>query len=209
MAPRWCAQCGAWAGAWSDVTGPLVYVMGPSGAGKDSVLGRARAMLSIDLPIVFAHRYITRPAEAGGENHVALSGAEFALRRAHGLFSMHWQAHGNDYGIGLEINDWRRAGLTVVVSGSREHFRKMGGVDKDTTPVVITAPAERLQERLLKRGREDAQAAEERLRRGLSEDLDVPGTVTIVNDGTLDEAAEAFVRLLARLRHPPAVRRRA
>ena len=84
------------------MTGPLVYVMGPSGAGKDSVLGRARAMLSIDLPVVFAHRYITRPVDAGGENHVALSHAEFALRRAHGLFAFHWQAHGNDYGIGLE-----------------------------------------------------------------------------------------------------------
>jgi len=191
------------------VTGPLIYIMGPSGAGKDSVLGRARAMLSIDLPVVFAHRYITRPAEAGGENHVALSEAEFALRRAHGLFAFHWQAHGNDYGIGLEIHAWRRAGLTVVVSGSREHFRKLTGVDKDTVPVLITAPAERLQERLLKRGREDAAAAADRLRRGLADDLDVPGAMTIVNDGALDEAAVAFVRLLARLRRSPAVRRRA
>jgi ribose 1,5-bisphosphokinase len=49
------------------MAGALVYVMGPSGAGKDSVLGRARAMLSTDLPIVFAHRYITRPADSGGE----------------------------------------------------------------------------------------------------------------------------------------------
>jgi ribose 1,5-bisphosphokinase len=191
------------------MAGPLIYVMGPSGAGKDSVLGRARAMLSIDLPIVFAHRYITRPAEAGGENHVALSGAEFALRRAHGLFAFHWQAHGNDYGIGLEVHAWRRAGLTVVVSGSREHFRKMNGVDKDTVPVLITAPAERLQERLVKRGREDAAAAAERLRRGMAADLDLPGMVTIVNDGALDEAAEAFVRLLARRQRSPAVRRRA
>ena len=79
---------------------------------------------SIDAPIAFAHRYITRPADAGGENHVALSRAEFALRRAHGLFAFHWQAHGNDYGIGREIQAWRAAGLTVVVSGSREHSRR-------------------------------------------------------------------------------------
>ena len=191
------------------MAGALVYVMGPSGAGKDSVLARARAMLSADLPIVFAHRYITRPANTGGENHVALSRAEFALRRTHGLFAFHWQAHGNDYGIGHEIDAWRRAGLTVVVSGSREHFRTMDGVDKDTVPVLITAPAGRLKERLLKRGREDAAAAAERLRRGLARDLDVTGAVTIVNDGALDEAADSFVRLLARLRHSPAVRRRA
>ncbi len=191
------------------MAGALVYVMGPSGAGKDSVLGRARAMLPTDLPIVFAHRYVTRPANSGGENHVALSHGEFALRRAHGLFAFHWQAHGNDYGIGLEIHAWRRAGLTVVVSGSREHFRQMGDIDKNTVPVLITAPAERLLERLRKRGREDADATAERLQRAVAQDLDLAGVITIVNDGPLDEAAEAFVRLLATLRHSPAVRRRA
>ena len=191
------------------MAGALVYVMGPSGAGKDSVLERARALLSADLPIAFAHRYITRPADTGGENHVALSRAEFALRRAHGLFAFHWHAHGNDYGIGQEIHAWRRAGLAVVVSGSREHFRTMDGIGEATVPVLITAPAERLKERLLKRGREDADAAAERLQRGVAYDLDVAGAVTITNDGALDESAEAFVRLLATLRHSPAVRRRA
>ena len=191
------------------MAGALVYVMGPSGAGKDSVLDRARALLPADLPIAFAHRYITRPADTGGENHVALSPAEFALRRAHGLFAFHWHAHGNDYGIGHEIHAWRQAGLAVVVSGSREHFRTMDGIDEATVPVLITAPAERLKERLLRRGREDAGAAAERLRRGLADDLDVAGAVTIVNDGALDEAAAAFVRLLATLRHSPDVRRRA
>ena len=188
----------------------LVYVMGPSGAGKDSVLGRARAMLSVDLPVVFAHRYITRPADSGGENHVALSPSEFALRRAHGLFAFHWQAHGNDYGIGQEIHAWRDAGITVVVSGSREHFQKMDSLDKETmVPVLITAPVERPKERLSKRGREDDAATAARLQRGAAHDFDPPGLVTIVNDGALDEAAETFVRLLATLRRSPAVRRRA
>ena len=42
-------------------TGQLIYVMGPSGAGKDSLLGYARERLA-EQPLVFAHRYITRPA---------------------------------------------------------------------------------------------------------------------------------------------------
>lgn len=191
------------------MTGPLVYVMGPSGAGKDSVMERARALLSSDQMVVFAHRYITRPAATGGENHVALSADEFASRRSHGLFAFHWQAHGNDYGIGVEIYTWRQAGLTVVVSGSREHFQKSGGIDNNTVPVMITAPAERLQERLLKRGREDAAAASERLRRGLTHDVAGSNLVTIVNDGLLDDAAQAFVRLLATLRHSRVGLRRA
>ena len=189
--------------------GPLIYVMGPSGAGKDAVMERARAMLSIDHPVAFAHRYITRPAGAGGENHVSLTRSEFAVRRAWGLFAFHWQAHGNDYGIGIEINAWREAGLAVVVSGSREHFQTLRGIDQGTVPVLITAPAERLQERLLKRGREDAAASAARLQRGTALDVAASNLVTIVNDGAVDEAADALVRLLARFRRSPAGRRRA
>jgi ribose 1,5-bisphosphokinase len=184
--------------------GPLIYVMGPSGAGKDAVMASARRMLSIDDPVAFAHRYITRPADAGGENHVCLSRGEFAQRRARGLFAFHWQAHGNDYGIGIEIDAWRAAGLAVVVSGSREHFRTLRGIDEETIPVLITAPAERLHERLLKRGREDAAASAGRLQRGAALKVAAANLVTIVNDGPIEEAAEALVRLLARFRRSPA-----
>ena len=188
---------------------PLVYVMGPSGAGKDSVLTRARALLPKDAPIVFAHRYITRPAEAGGENHVALSPAEFRTRREHGLFAFHWQAHGNEYAIGSEIHSWRRAGLTVVVSGSREHFGTLDGADPDVHPVLITAPPDRLAQRLAVRGRENVQEAAARLQRSDAYDVSDPRLFTIMNDGVLETAAETLVKFLATLRYPGAVRRRA
>ena len=188
---------------------PLIYVMGPSGAGKDSVMNLARRMLAPDAPVAFAHRYITRPAVAGGENHVALTEAEFELRRAHGLFAFHWKAHGNHYGIGREIHAWRKAGLTVVVSGSREHFLALGGIDDHTWPVLITAPAERLAERLAARGRESASATTARLARGESYDMTDPRLATILNDGALETAAQAFVSLIARLQPSSAVLRRA
>jgi ribose 1,5-bisphosphokinase len=189
--------------------GPLIYVMGPSGAGKDSVMNRARALLTGAAPVFFAHRYITRPADVGGENHVALSEAEFLLRREHGLFAFDWEAHGNRYGIGSEIETWRKAGLIVVVSGSREHFLKVNGLDADTHPVLITAPAERLAERLAARGREDSGAAAQRLGRGEAYTVDDARLVTIMNDGALETAAEAFVSLIARLQYSPDARRRA
>ena len=189
--------------------GPLVYVMGPSGAGKDSVLERARGMLSIDAPVAFAHRYITRPADVGGENHVALSRTEFALRRSRGLFAFHWHAHGNDYGIGREIVAWRAADLTVVVSGSREHYEKVAGTDPGLHPVLITAAPDKLRARLMARGRESAAAAASRLARSEAYCVEDSRLVTIVNDGMLDAAAEAFVRAIARLRHSQGARRRA
>jgi ribose 1,5-bisphosphokinase len=189
--------------------GSLVYVMGPSGAGKDSILGRARALLPPDAPVVFAHRYITRPADSGGENHIAVTRAEFAMRRAYGLFAYHWHAHGNDYAVGREIHDWRGAGLTVVVSGSRDHFVRTGGLDSQVRPVLITAPAERLRQRLAGRGRESALEAAERLERADAYEIDDPRLVTIVNDTTIDDAASSFVRLLSRLEWPDAALRRA
>ena len=189
--------------------GSLVYVMGPSGAGKDSVLGRARALLPHDAPVAFAHRYITRPDDSGGENHIALTREEFATRRAYGLFAYHWTAHGNDYAVGREIHDWRAVGLTVVVSGSRDHFLRTGGLDSLALPVLITAPAERLKERLAGRGRESAIEAAKRLQRADAYEVDDPRLLTIVNEGSLDEAACSFVRLLSRPGWPDTALRRA
>ena len=80
--------------------GRLIAVMGPSGAGKDALIAYARAK-SDPAQVIVAHRYITRPAGAGGENHVALSAAEFAARRAAGLFALAWESHGLAYGVGV------------------------------------------------------------------------------------------------------------
>ena len=187
--------------------GALVYVMGPSGAGKDSVLARARERLPADAPVVFAHRYITRRADAGGENHVALSLAEFTLRREHGLFAFHWQAHGNAYAIGVEVETWRARGLTVVVSGSREHYEQLADRDCDVLPVLVTADRATLRERLAARGREDAAATAQRLARSEALIVNDPRLVTIVNDATLDAAADAFIKVLTRPPFAPGVRR--
>lgn len=61
--------------------GRLFYVVGASGVGKDTLIRHARDALRPNAHhIVFAHRYITRPVDAGGENPIALTQAEFALR---------------------------------------------------------------------------------------------------------------------------------
>ncbi len=80
----------------------LIYLMGPSGAGKDSLLAALRA--DADRAPLVAHRYITRPADAGCENHIALSEPEFLRRRAKGLFALDWQAHQQHYAFGIEVD---------------------------------------------------------------------------------------------------------
>ncbi len=174
----------------------LIYVMGPSGAGKDAVLGYARERLDPASNVLFAHRYITRPPSAGGENHVALSDAEFAVRRAAGLFAFHWQAHDISYGIGIEIEAWRRAGFVVVVSGSREHFQTLETARQHIRGVLITAPVEILRRRLTERGRDSAASIAERLDR--ADTLATSDrTVTVIdNSGPLAAAGNQLVAFI-------------
>jgi ribose 1,5-bisphosphokinase len=174
---------------------PIVYVMGPSGAGKDSVLRYARERLD-GRPVAFAHRYITRLPTPGDENHIALSTAEFALRRAHGLFAMHWHAHGLDYGIGIEIEQWREAGCLVVVSGSREHFERQLASATGIVPVIITSDPETLAARLTARSREDGSTVQQRVARAVAPPQAHPALVTIDNSGPLERAGDSFLKLL-------------
>ena len=182
--------------------GRLVYVMGPSGSGKDSVIGFARARYS-DLPhIAFAHRYITRPAAAGGENHVELAPAEFLVRRNAGCFALSWRSHGNDYGLGREIDFWMSAGLSVVANGSRAHFANAAGRYPDLLPVLVQVDPARLSERLRVRDREDAAGRASRVAQAAGDPPRHPALEIIDNNGLLSAAGDALVALLQRLRAP-------
>lgn len=177
---------------------PIIYVMGPSGAGKDTILRRARAMLSPRDRVAFAHRYITRTSDPSRENNVELSAAEFEVRRDAGLFAFDWHAHGYSYGVGVEIEDWRDKGFTVVVSGSRAHFAGLAR-SPALVPVVITAREDALAQRLAARGQESPDAILERLRRRPEPPADV-GMTVIDNSSSPEVATADFVALL---RTPP------
>lgn len=176
--------------------GTLVYVMGASGSGKDSLMTFARQQLAHHPGICFVHRYITRPADAGGENHVALTVPEFESRVRARLFALHWQSHGLRYGIGIEVNQWLAKGMTVVVNGSREYLPQAQQAYPELLPVSIDVSTRVLQQRLLARGREDAAGIEERLQRHAElRRQPLPGRV-LNNDGPLEVGGRRLVDLL-------------
>ena len=174
----------------------LIYIMGPSGCGKDTLMGEARRVLPPEKPVAFAHRYITRPADAGGENHVSLSRAEFGLRLARGLFALCWESHGFAYGVGREIDHWLGLGLTVVHNGSREALPAALRAYPDMLPVLVTVPADELRRRLGGRGREDGAEMERRLARARMIVPEVPGLVRFDNSGPLPERGRALAGLI-------------
>ena len=177
--------------------GTLFYVIGASGAGKDSICAGARAAMSGESPVFFAHRYITRPADAGGENHVALSAEEFRTRKEMNLFAMSWESHGNHYGIGTEIDLWLERGAGVVVNGSRAYLDTAAERYPNLVPIHITVCQPVLRRRLLERGRESIEQIEKRLRRTAElSPVAHPATRVVRNDATLSEAVQQFLEVV-------------
>ena len=177
------------------MTGILICVVGPSGAGKDSVMAAARALLGDDDRVVFPRRIVTRPADAGGEDHVAVSAEKFVSLRDAGALALHWEAHGIAYGIPASIRDDLARGCAVIANISRTAIAE-ARAGFDAVVVEITADPEVLARRLAGRGRETAADIAGRLARAASVPTDADET--IVNDGELAEAAQAFAAILKR-----------
>jgi phosphonate metabolism protein PhnN/1,5-bisphosphokinase (PRPP-forming) len=171
----------------------LVLVVGPSGAGKDTLLDAARRTLAGDARFRFARRVITRPAEAGGEAHEAVTDAEFATRD----FALSWQAHGLRYGIPADIAEDLEAGRVVVANVSRGVIAK--AAERFGVRVIeITAPPEVLAARLATRGRESAADVAARLARTVALPDGVP-VETVMNDATVEAGAARFLAALNRV----------
>lgn len=181
----------------------LVYLMGPSGSGKDSLLNYVREHIRPDSNIVIAHRYITRPQTSQGENHIALSLDEFRKRLCRGLFALHWSSHGLHYAIGIEINQWLAKGMTVLMNGSRAYLPEASRKYSEIFPVSVQVSTEVLAERLRQRGRESPAQIQSRLQRLTGTCGPSIGPV-INNDRDLDHAGQALLSILEQKDHQPA-----
>lgn len=185
-------------------SGLFFFVVGPSGSGKDTLIEGAKAALGPTGRYVFARRAITRPADAGGEAHEALSVDQFDAVLAQGGFLIHWEAHGLKYGLRATLLDDMAAGSHVIANGSRAMVAALAERVPHLVVVEITAPEAVLAERLKGRGREGAENIAARLERKVPP---FPESVTVIqvpNDSTPRAGIEKFVAALvaqtARLR---------
>ena len=107
----------------------LIYLMGASGSGKDTLLRRCACVARADEPVIVAHRYITR--DSGASETLRLSEDEFRGAKRLALPRC-WSSHGLRYGIGVKwMPGWpaaRRSSSTV-----RAHTclrRALSGADR-------------------------------------------------------------------------------
>jgi ribose 1,5-bisphosphokinase len=174
-------------------SGALVLVVGPSGAGKDTIMRRVHDRLGPGSGIVFARRVVTRAADAAEDNEVATD-ETFLEALGRGGFVLDWQAHGLRYGVPRQVCEELAQGRVVVVNVSRTVVPRARSTFDRVRIVLLTAPAEIRASRISARGR-DADAAERLAREPLPLD-ELRPDLTIDNAGTPEAAVDRLQRFL-------------
>lgn len=141
-------------------------------------------------------RVVTRAPNAGGEEIVAVTRAQFAKSKAEGAFALHWQAHGLSYGIPADVRRVLARGVDVFANLSRGMLKGAQAAFDPLIVLHITASQEFLAQRLALRGREDSA---ERVRRLARPAPAMPRGLTCIdidNSGTLDASVKAAIAAL-------------
>lgn len=181
------------------MTGILVLVVGPSGAGKDSILRYAMAHFAGDSRFVFPRRCVTRAVDVAAEDHDSLDERTFDELAGHGAFALMWEAHGHKYGVRSGINRELERGHVVAVNVSRTIIAEVARRYPNAIVVEITAePSVRIA-RLAARGREAGDDIKKRAQREVVSHAHSLLLHTIKNDGNNSDAGDEFCRLLAEL----------
>lgn len=180
--------------------GRLIYLMGPSGSGKDSLIEAARRPLA-KLGCDVVRRVITRSAESLGEDAQGVSADEFEYMEQQGAFALCWRANGLAYGIPVQIDEWLASGRNVLINGSRAYLDQARQRYPQLVAVLLTVDVEVLRQRLTRRGRESAAQIEARLKRSALFSADhgpVQGESVFLldNSGELSGTLERFLKLL-------------
>ncbi len=178
--------------------GRLIYIMGPSGAGKDTVLqGVLRLMGN---RAFLAPRVVTREAELAEEGALAVTEREFLLMEEAGLLAMSWRANGLAYGVLRHVDERLAAGQDVFINGSRAYLPTALKRYRDLVPVVLSVRPQLLRERLLRRGRESIAQIQSRLERNRTVGA-IPDSVSgpvlwIDNSGNPEDAVQTLYQRL-------------
>jgi ribose 1,5-bisphosphokinase len=180
------------ADAWQLIgPGRFVLVVGPSGAGKDTVIAGVKTVCASNPAVVFPRRVVTRPATEA-EDHDSLQEPAFDRAVANGDFAFWWQAHGLKYGIPCNASDDVRAGRTVVCNVSRAVVGEVRARYARVDAVLVTAPLNILSARLVGRSRQTDGPLTQRIERNASFES-FRADYVIDNVGAADAAVKSLL----------------
>ncbi len=197
MAFRWSAASGAKVAALSEAkSGAFVAIVGPSGAGKDSLIAYARKELEGDPSFLFVRRVVTRIADSNAEDHDSLSVQDFVNAWEQGEFCVTWQAHGLWYGLPKSILYHVANGGVAIANCSRAALPQIAASFVSLQVVLVSASPAVLAQRLAGRGRETAAEIESRLMRQVDDFAGRENAEIIDNSFALEEAGARMVAIL-------------
>lgn len=168
-------------------SGLFVAIVGPSGAGKDTLINCLRARLGEADGVFYARRVVTRRADAF-EDHETLAESDFLRARDEGRFALTWSAHGLHYGVPSTVDAWIAGGDVVVCNVSRAAVADLRRRYRRSLVVLVTARPETLAKRLAARGREGAEGRRSRLDRSQAPEVALEADSVIDNDGAIEDA---------------------
>lgn len=174
--------------------GVFVAVVGPSGAGKDTLLTYAREQLADEARCAFVRRTITRPCDNTSEDQDTLHEIAFDDAERSGAFALSWEAHGLKYGLPTGVDGMVAAGGVAIANVSRGTIPILRQRYVNVMVAEITADADTLAARLSSRGRESRGEVLARLSRFAP--ASIQGAVIIDNSGSPEIAGEQLVTLL-------------
>lgn len=180
----------------NNARGTLYLVVGPSGAGKDSLIDGAKDALQTDSHYIFPQRYITRPAEAGGEDHIPVSDEAFDALLHRGDMLLSWHAHNLRYGIPSAVGEHLAQGCNVVVNVSRTVVDEARQALAPVVVLYITVSEDVLAARLAARGRETPSDIAKRVARARAYQLTGDDVRMIDNGGELEESIFSFLQAI-------------
>jgi ribose 1,5-bisphosphokinase len=177
--------------------GALVLVVGPSGAGKDTLLGAAQQMLASEPAVMFPRRTVTREASAF-ENNETVTPIDFDRAVDGGAYALWWRAHDQGYGISRAIDHEIGLGRVIVINVSRTIIAQARQKYQRAAVVLITAPADVLAARLAGRKRDSDGDLDKRLQRASLEMEDAD--LVISNVGSVEDNARKLADFIVSLR---------
>lgn len=176
--------------------GPLILVVGPSGAGKDTLLDCARDHFQNNPDVIFPKRIITRPADAGGERHSPVTLCQFQQLCDVGQIAFHWDAHGLRYGIPRAIETHMAQSRAIVVNVSRTVCAPLSSTYDRVLVLSVSVDPAVLGKRLRSRGRESEGMIQNRLARAQAYSVSGANVRDINNNGPIEQAKAAMIEAI-------------
>ena len=143
--------------------GYLFLVVGPSGAGKDTLID----YVTIKLPVIKVKRYITRLPNAF-EDFISVSVSDFNKMD----FFLKWGSYDKQYGISAEVLSGLKSDRHFIINVSRDVISEAKSKWAKTFVISLSVSKEVLVKRALERGRDSPEEIKKRLDRDFTVSAD-------------------------------------